>query len=389
MERIYLDNAATSFPKPKSVAESMYRYLTEVGTNIGRGGYESAYQAEDAVYDCRERLCRLFHGKDPANVVFTQNITLSLNILFKGLLRRGDHALVSSMEHNAVMRPLRQLEREGVSFTRIPADRFGGMHLSALPELLQENTRILICTHASNVNGRIQPLRALGEFCREKGILFIVDSAQTAGVLDIDMEKLHIDALAFTGHKGLLGPQGIGGFLLREGLSSEITPLISGGTGSISHTEEIPDFMPDRFEAGTLNLPGIYGLSAALRWLEETGLATIREKEQALCHRFLRGIDGLPNIRLIGRKKDADTESPYMAVLSLQISGQDIAEVADKLDRQYGIACRVGLHCAPHAHKTLGSFPEGSLRFSFGYFNTEEEIDRAVQAIQELSEELL
>lgn len=383
MKKCYLDNAATSFPKPLVLADSIYRYLTEIGSNINRGGYESAYQAEDAIFTCRERLCRLFHGDDPKNVVFTQSVTMSLNLLLKGLLHPGDHALVSSMEHNAVMRPLTQLAKQGVEFSRIPADRNGRMELSALPALKRANTRLLVCTHASNVNGAIQPIEVLGRFCREQGILFLLDSAQSAGVLDIDMARDSIDGLCFTGHKGLLGPQGIGGFLLREGLAGEIEPLLSGGTGSLSHTEEVPDFMPDRFEAGTLNLPGIYGLNASLTWLEQTGLATIRSRETALCERFLLGIRGLPGLRLIGRE-GGSTE--YLAVVSLQFPGRDPAEIAYRLDSEFGIATRVGLHCAPIAHRTLGTYPEGTLRFSFGYFNTEKDIDYAIQAIRGLCE---
>lgn len=380
MKRIYFDNAASSFPKPRAVSDAVYRYMTEVGSNINRGGYDEAYEAEDTVFECRERLCNLFCGSDPKNLVFTGSITQSLNIIIKGLLRPGDHVLVSAMEHNAVMRPITQLKKQGIEFCRIPADKNGQLILSELPSLIKKNTRLMVCTHASNVNGAVQPIEALGRICRENGIIFIVDSAQTAGVLDIDMERQFIDCLCFTGHKGLMGPQGTGGFLLRDGLKDDIEPLISGGTGSLSHTEEIPDFMPDRFEPGTLNLPGIYGLNAAVKWLSEQGIKSIRDKEQELCSYFLSSIAGIYGVEPVGRGADAE----YAAVLSLRFPGNDPAELARRLDYDYGIATRVGLHCAPNAHKTLGTYPEGTLRLSFGYFNTKEEIDYAVQAIGSL-----
>ena len=231
MEPIYLDNASTSFPKPPQVAQAMFDYVTGCGCNIGRGGYEGAYQAEETVLRTRQQLCRLFHGPDSRCVAFTKNITESLNVLLKGLLRPGDHVLVSAMEHNAVMRPLRQLEAQGVSFSRVPCRSDGTLIFEAMAGLLQPNTRLVVMSHASNVCGTLLPIAAVGAFCQEHGLRFFVDSAQTAGVFPIDMEAMHIDALAFTGHKGLLGPQGIGGFALREDLAAELTPLIAGGTG--------------------------------------------------------------------------------------------------------------------------------------------------------------
>ena len=271
MQQIYLDNASTTFPKPPEVAEAVYEYMTGVGSNIGRGGYASAYAAEEAVFNMRQLLCDFFGGEDAKNVVFTKNVTEALNVIIRGLLEKGEHVLVSAMEHNAVMRPLQLLGREleageeapadAISFSRIPCDSEGNLELEALPRLVQQRTKAVIMTHASNVCGTLLPIDKVGDFCKQRGLLFIVDSAQSAGVFPINMQQLHIDALAFTGHKGLLGPQGIGGFVLREHMVTKLTPLIVGGTGSLSHTEKTPRFMPDKFEAGTLNLPGIMELA--------------------------------------------------------------------------------------------------------------------------------
>ena len=375
---INLDQAATSFPKPPCVVRAMTEYLTQVGCNVNRGTYAGALRAEEVLYETRERLTTLFHGDDCRNVIFTANVTTSLNVILKGLLREGDHVLVSSLEHNAVMRPLVQLARRSVFFDRIPCDDQGHLRLSEMERLLRGNTRAVVMTHASNVCGAILPLEEVGAFCRKHGLLFVVDSAQTAGVLPIDMQRMHIDALAFTGHKGLLGPQGTGGFLMREGLAGEMEPLISGGTGSISHTEEVPDFMPDRFEPGTPNLPGIFGLHAALGYLAETGLDAIRGREMTLTGRFLRGLEGLPEIRTIG---PAETDG-RTSVVSLQVKGQDQAAAAARLDREFGIQTRVGLHCAPSAHRALGTYPEGTIRFSFGHQHSEADVDAALRALE-------
>ena len=272
MHPIYLDNASTSFPKPACVPDAVYRYMTACGSNVSRGGYRSAYSAEELVFETRERLCALFHGGDARCVVFTPNITTSLNLLLKGFLHPGDHVLVSSMELNAVMRPLRQLEAAGVMFDRVPCNPDGTMRLSEAEALVRENTKLFVCLHASNVCGTLLPIKEIGAFCLRHQLRFFLDSAQTAGVFPIDMQACHIDAVAFTGHKGLLGPQGTGGIVLREDLAQELTPLLAGGTGSMSHTEFMPEFLPDRFEPGTMNLPGLAGLHAALGFLMETGL---------------------------------------------------------------------------------------------------------------------
>ena len=393
MKQIYLDNASTTFPKPREVADAVYQYMTGVGSNIGRGGYASAYAAEEAVFNMRQLLCDFFGGEDAKNVVFTKNVTEALNVIIRGLLEKGEHVLVSAMEHNAVMRPLQLLGREleageeapadAISFSRIPCDSEGNLELEALPRLVQQRTKAVIMTHASNVCGTLLPIDKVGDFCKQRGLLFIVDSAQSAGVFPINMQQLHIDALAFTGHKGLLGPQGIGGFVLREHMVTKLTPLIVGGTGSLSHTEKTPRFMPDKFEAGTLNLPGIMGLAAGVSWLKERGLASIRAHELALTEQLLAGLQGLEQqglLRIVGRK-DLKQRTSVVSIAGTQL---DIAMLAHKLNAEYGIATRVGLHCAPNAHKTLGTYPTGTLRFSMGWHNTEAEIATALNAFKEV-----
>lgn len=390
MQQIYLDNASTTFPKPQAVTDAVYQYITHAGTNISRG--TCATTTEDLVFATREQLCRFFGGEDSKNVVFTKNITESLNIIIKGLLHSGDHVLVSAMEHNAVMRPLQQIGTEltagnaptdTITFSRIPCDADGALRLDALPQLVRPNTKAIIMTHASNVCGTVQPLAQVGSFCHEHGLQFIVDSAQTAGVLPINMQTLHIDALAFTGHKGLLAPQGIGGFVLRESIIDAIAPLIVGGTGSLSHTEHTPRFMPDKFEAGTLNLPGIAGLHASLTWLQQQGISKILTHELTLTQQFLDGLQQLEAqklLRIIGKRNCTDR----VGVVSVSTEKMDIAELAFILADKYGIATRVGLHCAPNAHKTLGTYPTGTLRFSFGWHNTAEEVNIALQALKEV-----
>ena len=380
MKRIYLDNASTTFPKPKCVSEAICSFIEDYGVNINRGTYSTAYDAEEIVFDTREQLCRLFHFPDCKNVIFTPNVTASLNIILKGLLKPGDHVLTSSMEHNAVMRPLVQLKAQGISFDRIPCTLQGELVLSAMEDMVKPDTCALVITHASNICGTLMPLDELGDFCEKHHLIFIVDAAQTAGVFPIDMEAMKIDALCFTGHKGLLGPQGIGGFILRHELAAQIDPLISGGTGSISHLEEIPDFLPDRFEPGTLNLPGIAGLHAALAYLETTGIENIRTKELKLTSLFLNELQSLNQLRLIG-KKDITDRAP---VVSVQMISHDNAKAAFYLEREFGIMTRVGLHCAPHAHKTLNTYPAGTIRFSFGHYNTKEDVITAVTALKQL-----
>ena len=378
MNKIYLDNGSTSFPKAPGVGKAMANFIENVGVNIGRGGYEEAYSAAEVVLDTREKLCKLFHFDQPENVVFTSGITASMNILLKGLLQPGDRVLTTSMEHNAVMRPLRQLEQEGVEVVLIPCKDDGTLDFEAFIDLATPGTRALVMTHASNMCGTVMPVQEVAEHCQTLGIWTIVDCAQTAGILPVDMEAWGVDAIAFAGHKGLLGPQGIGGFLITDDLAAEVNPLLSGGTGSISHLETVPDFMPDRFEPGTQNLPGIFGLHAALSYLEEVGIEKIYRHEMALAARLLEGLSNLEGIRVAGRTQ----LTGRTAVVSVDFLHMDNADAAFLLEDKYGIMTRCGLHCAPRAHMTVGTFPQGTVRFAPGRETTEAEIDAALVAVK-------
>ena len=384
MDKIYLDNGATSFPKPKEVIDAVFEYMTSCGVNINRGGYQAAYDVAGTVLATREQLQHMFNAVDCRNVVFTKNITESLNVILKGFLKPGDHILCSSIEHNAVMRPLVQLSKVGVEFDRIPANERGEMDVDAIQGLIKPNTACIVTTHASNVFGTINPIKEIGEIAYKNGLKFIVDSAQTAGILPIDMQEMHIDALCFTGHKSLLGPQGIGGFILDQDMVNRIEPIISGGTGSISHSEETPTFMPDRFEAGTMNLPGILGLHAGLTWIENRGIDNICKHELGLTQQFLDGIQPLVDTGKIKVFGMPGIEG-RVGVVSIQTVNTDPADAAFRLDMEYGIMTRVGLHCAPYAHKVFGTYPTGTIRFSFGNFNTEDDVKAAIKALNEIA----
>ena len=380
MKYIYLDNASTTFPKAPNVANAMSDYLTNYGININRGSYALAYDVEDIIYTTRQRLNTLFNGHDPSHVIFTQNVTMSLNMVIKGLLKAGDHVLVSSMEHNAVMRPLTQLLDKGITFDTIPCDSTGSIQMGSIEPLIRPNTVAMIINHASNVCGTIQPLESIGAICKAHNLQFIVDAAQTAGVIPIDVKAYHIDALCFTGHKGLLGPQGIGGIILTKEMAQTLTPLIAGGTGSFSHLETMPTHMPDAFESGTLNLPGIIGLNEGIAYIESVGMENIHNHELALTKTFLEGLQDIEHINIIGKQNLQDRT----AVVSITIDGMDAASIAYELESTYHIMTRVGLHCAPRAHQTLGTYPEGTVRFSFGYANTLEEVDMALSALHRI-----
>ena len=377
MDYIYLDNASTSFPKAPTVATAMSDYITNRGININRGSYALAYDVEDIIYTTRQRLHPLFNGHDPAHVIFTQNVTMSLNMVIKGLLKAGDHILVSSMEHNAVMRPLTQQLDKGITFDIIPCDVTGSIQLESIETLIRPNTVAMIINHASNVCGTVQPIESIGAICKAHNLHFILDAAQTAGVIPIDVKACHINALCFTGHKGLLGPQGIGGIILTKEIAKILTPLIAGGTGSFSHLETMPTHMPDAFEAGTLNLPGIIGLNEGLSYIESVGMKNIHNHELTLTKTFLEGLRSITGINIIGKQDIQDRT----AVVSITIDGMDPASIAYELESTYHIMTRVGLHCAPRAHQTLGTYPEGTVRFSFGYANTLEEVDMALSAL--------
>ena len=377
MNYIYLDNASTTFPKAPTVATAMSDYITNRGININRGSYALAYDVEDIIYTTRQRLHPLFSGHDPAHVIFTQNVTMSLNMVIKGLLKAGDHVLVSSMEHNAVMRPLTQLLDKGITFDTIPCDSTGSIQMDSIEPLIRPNTVALIINHASNVCGTIQPLESIGPICKAHNLQFIVDAAQTAGVIPIDVKACHIDALCFTGHKGLLGPQGIGGIILTKEMAQNLTPLIAGGTGSFSHLETMPTHMPDAFESGTLNLPGIIGLNEGLAYIESQGMENIHNHELALTQAFLEGLQSIDGINIVGKQNIQDRT----AVVSITIDGMDPANIAYELESTYHIMTRVGLHCAPRAHQTLRTYPEGTVRFSFGYANTHKDVESALSAL--------
>ncbi len=378
MRYIYLDNGATAFPKAPGVAEAISDYILNIGASIGRGAYSKAYEAENIVYETRELLCQLFNFHKPENVIFTKNITESINVLTKGLLRDGDHVIVSSMEHNGLMRPLHAIK--GLEYTRIACNNLGQLNPDDIEPAIRTNTRAVIMLHASNVSGTILDLERVGQICKENKLYFIIDAAQTAGFLDLDFEALHADALAFTGHKSLLGPQGIGGFLIKDQLAKEMDSLIQGGTGSLSDEEIQPDYMPDKFEAGTPNIPGIYGLNASLKYIKSYGLKKIKEKEVYLLDRFLEGLKNMEGLRILG----PGSSQGRTPVVSLDFIDGDNGIIGHELNKEYGIMTRTGMHCAPSAHKTLGTFPYGTVRFSLSHFNTVEEIDYTLDSISKI-----
>lgn len=384
MKDIYFDNSSTSFPKAPNVGRAMGEFIENGAFNINRGSYEGAYEAGSAVLDTREMLKDLFNCPNSKNVVFTPSVTYSLNFFIKGFLKPGDHVLVTSVEHNAVMRPLVQMEKLGVEFDAVPCDEEGGVTADDFRAYIKENTKAIITTHASNVCGTIIPIEEIGTLCKEKGLVYAVDTAQTAGILNIDMQKANIDFLAFTGHKGLLGPQGIGGFIASDKLEGLIDPVISGGTGSLSDSEEIPDFLPDRFESGTLNLPGIIGLHQALVYLKEAGIDNMRKEKMEITKYFLDQVKEIDGVKVAGKK----TVEGRLGVVSIDFEGFDNSIVSFYLSSKYKIMTRVGMHCAPRAHKTLKTFPQGTVRFSFSHFNTKEEVDVCIDAIKTILSDL-
>jgi len=383
---IYLDNAATSWPKPPGVAEAMTHFLQEIGANPGRSGHRRSVAAGRIVYEARERIAALFHAPDPLRVVFGANVTEALNLVLRGYLRPGDHVVVSSMEHNAVMRPLRAMEAglDGgpITLSVVPCSPEGFLDPADLEAALRPETVLIVLNHASNVCGSLLPVRRAGEIARRHGCLLLVDAAQTAGAYPIDQEADRIDLLAWTGHKSLGGPMGTGGLVIGPRVDLDrFRPLKRGGTGSRSEREEQPDFLPDRFESGTLNAVGLAGLAAALQRLSAQGVASIRRREMALTQRLLDGLSAIPGVTLYGGR-DAERQT---ATVAFNIAGLLPSDVGLRLDEEFGILCRVGLHCAPAAHKTLGTFPMGSVRFGLSHRNTEEEIERALEAVAHLA----
>lgn len=379
---IYLDNAATSWPKPPGVAEAMTRFLTGVGANPGRSGHRLSVEAERVVYAAREAVAELFGAPDPLRVAFGLNVTEALNLALRGLLRPGDHVITGSMEHNSVMRPLRALERQGVALTVVRCSPQGVLDPREVEAAIRPNTRLIVLNHASNVIGTLLPVAEVGQIARRHGLLLLVDTAQSGGTYPIDMQRDAIDLLAFTGHKGLLGPTGTGGLIVGERVDlQQFEPLKRGGTGSHSEFEEQPDFMPDRFESGTPNAVGLAGLAAGVRWVLGQGVERIRAHEVNLTQRLIDGLGQIPGVTVYGTH-DAGQQT---ATVSFNIAALEPSEVGLRLDEEFAIMCRVGLHCAPAAHRTMGTFPVGTVRFGLGAFNTADEVDRAVQAVAQLA----
>lgn len=378
---VYLDNAATSWPKPESMMDAMDGFNRLVGANPGRSGHSMSVEAGRVLLDAREALAGLFGIESMLRVVLTKNATEALNIAVFGLLKSGDHVIASSMEHNSIMRPLHAMRKQGVEVGIVPCSETGELDPGDIVPLIRKNTKAIFLLHASNVTGTVMPLKEAGAITRERDIVLCVDAAQTAGALHIDVKDMHIDLLAFTGHKGLYGPQGTGGLYIREGLEARIRPLMHGGTGSRSEFEVQPEFLPDKYESGTPNTIGFAGLGAGARFVMETGVRTIREHEQALTARLVAGLEAVPGVRVRGLK-DAERR---IAVVSFTIDGMSPSEVSRLLDEDFSIMSRPGLHCAPAAHRTMGTFPEGTVRFSPGYFTTLDDIDRAVNAVASLA----
>lgn len=379
---IYFDHAATSFPKPRCVIDAVADAMLHMG-NPGRGAHEVSLDASRMIYDARDRLARLFGAESPEQVVFTANSTESLNIAIQGLFEPGDHVITTAMEHNSVLRPLYYMEEKGVRLTILPADRQGNISLSEMEQAVCADTKAVVCTHASNLTGNCNDLEQIGAICRKHGLLLIVDASQTAGVLPIHMEKMHIDVVCFTGHKSLRGPQGTGGLCVRKGVV--IRPLLMGGSGVHSYSKAHPSQMPTALEAGTLNAHGIAGLRAALMELEETGIENRYRQELSLMWRFYDGVTRIRNVKIYG--DFSSREKQRAPIVALNIGDYDSGEVADELAVRYGIMTRAGAHCAPLMHQALGTDGQGAVRFSFSGSNRTEEIDTAVRALQELSEE--
>ena len=377
---IYLDSAATSYHKPDGVARAVAEAISHMG-NPGRGAHEASLDASRVVYGTREKMAELFGAEEASQIVFTANSTESLNIAIQGLVDPGDHVITTVMEHNSVLRPLYLCQQRGVSLTILPFSAAGMVTPEAIEAVIRSNTRMIVCTHGSNLTGDLNDLEAIGRVCKKHHLLFVVDASQTAGVFPIQIDSMNIDVLCFTGHKSLMGPQGTGGMCVRKGV--RIRPLLVGGSGIDSYSKIHPQVMPTVLEAGTLNAHGIAGLSAALDFIKKVTPDVIRQREEELTRRFVSQIKSIPGVKLYGNYE----QFPRAPILSLNILDYDSGEIADVLAQDYGIMTRAGAHCAPLMHETLGTKSQGAVRFSFSYFNTEEEIDQAANAIRELAEE--
>lgn len=376
---IYFDNAATTFPKPEEVYRKVDHILRNVGANPGRSGHRMALDANRIILDARDSIARLFNIEDSSRVVFTSNTTEALNVGIKGFLHSGDHVITSSMEHNSVTRPIKALEKTGVACTKVKCSAEGLLDPDDVKRAIRPNTRLIAITHASNVTGTINPVREIGELARESGIRLLLDAAQTAGMLPIDVEKDNIDMLACPGHKGLFGLQGTGFLYMAPDVRLE--PVKEGGTGGNSEMDTMPDTLPERFEAGTMNTPGIGGLGEGVEFILREGIEKIRRHEILLTERLIRGLQDIGRVVVYG-PRDAVRQ---MSVISFGINGKDPSDVGFVLDSSFGIMARVGLHCAPDAHRTIGTFPQGTVRISPGYFSTVEEVDIVIDAIKKIA----
>lgn len=377
---IYFDNAATTLQKPEAVKDAVMQAMTTFG-NPGRGVHEPAMAASRAVYEARCALAQLFHAENPARIAFTANATQALNIAIKGILNPGDHVITTAMEHNSVLRPLYELEEQGVELTILPADKRGRVAYEAFEAAIRSNTRAIVCTHGSNLTGNLVDVGKIGAIAKASGLLLVVDASQTAGVVPIDVGKMNIDILCFTGHKGLLGPQGTGGLYVREGVT--VRPLLTGGSGVQSHSKTHPSQMPTALEAGTLNAHGLAGLNAGVRYLLERGIGTLRQKELDFTWAFYEGVKKIPGITVYG-DFSARERCP---IVSLNVRDYDSAQVSDALFSTFGIATRPGAHCAPLLHDALGTGQRGAVRFSFSHYNTMEQINTAIAALREIAQE--
>ncbi|MBM3237090.1 aminotransferase class V-fold PLP-dependent enzyme [Candidatus Poribacteria bacterium] len=376
---IYMDNAATFWPKPPSVIQAMTDYMTNIGANSGRSGHRLAIEAGRIVYETREAVAELFNISDPLRVVFCSNATEALNLAMRGFLQAGDGVITSSIEHNSVMRPLRALEKEGIEVTVVNCSSQGFLDPHDVQAAIKSNTKLIVLNHASNVVGSILPVAEVGKIARENDLVLLVDAAQTVGAYPIDAEAMNIDLLAFTGHKAMYGPQGTGGLYVREGI--DLKPLKWGGTGSRSEEEYQPDFLPDKYESGTMNIVGLAGLGAGVRFVLSEDIDKIRENEKNLTRKLLNGLLNIEDITVYGGL-DVDRQ---VGLVSFNIEGVSPSEVGFQLDEEYEIMCRVGLHCAPAAHKTIGTFPIGTVRLSLSHFTTEEEIGETIRAVVEIA----
>ncbi len=376
---IYLDNAATTYPKPEKVYDSIMDCMKNYCANPGRAGHKLAMRAAREIYDARENIAKLFNIDNPMNVIFTNNATDSLNLAIKGVVKSGDHIITTSMEHNSVIRPIKSLENHGVENTIVQCDKEGFLNIEDLKKAIKSNTKLIVTTHASNVVGTLIDINAVGEVAKEHNLLYLVDASQTAGVYDINVSDINVDMIAAPGHKCLLGPQGTGILYIREGLNVNI--LKEGGTGSKSEDLFQPDLVPDKYEAGTHNTPGIVGLNEGVKFILEKGIDNIRIHEEKLCEYMLNKLKEVPNIIIYGTKDS----KKRAAVIAVNIGNMDSGEITFLLDSQYQIATRSGIHCSPLAHQTLGTLEQGVVRFSLGYFNTESDIDEAIKALIEIA----